>query len=443
MSDTKTDWRDLLGLKLTTPDTAVDVVKDGDRVVIGMMHLTPLELCRALARRQTELRGVTVDASLSAFVKWWPHGEASGLMIESFFLLDRDRDLYREGKIQYRIAPPYRADLSRWTALPIDVFMTQVTPPDADGWCSFGMSVWGARGVATQAKTILAEINPKQVRTGGDNRIHIDEIDYFVETTPEWRLLRPPERNDEEAAVAQVICALVASELIHDGDTFQLGTGKVPAALSLFLGDKVDLGVHTELIFGGIPQLVEAGIITGTRKGVKRGVVVGSSFGQLTELERLLVAGRPDSYELHEMAWTNDLATIAAHDNMVAVNNALLADLTGQVTGESLGHRIYSGTGGGFAFPAGAMHAKGGRSVMVTPSTSIVSGERKSRIVGTLPPGTVVTVPRQYADYFVTEYGIAHMRNRTLRERVNEMIAVAHPDFRADLVRQSKEAGFM
>ncbi|HUF53200.1 MAG TPA: acetyl-CoA hydrolase/transferase C-terminal domain-containing protein [Dehalococcoidia bacterium] len=386
---------------------------------------------------------MTVDASLSAFVKWWPEGEETGLTIETFFLLDQDRHLFHEGKMEYRIAPPYREDLSRWTRFSIDVFMTQVTPPDAGGWCSFGMSLWGARRAASEAKMVLAEINPRQVRTGGDNRIHVDEIDYFVETAPEWRLLRPPERNEEEAEIAQVICALVAAELIHDGDTFQLGTGKVPAALSLFLGDKVDLGVHTELIFGGIPQLVEAGVITGRRKNVKPGLVVGSSFGQLTEEERQLVAARPETYELYEMAWTNDIATIAAHDNMVAVNNALLADLTGQVTGESLGHRIYSGTGGGFAFPAGAMHARNGRSIIVLPSTTLVDGDPRSRIVATLPPGTVVTVPRHYADYFVTEYGIAHLRDKTLGERVGEMISIAHPDFRTELRRDVQAAGFI
>ncbi|MEX2391257.1 MAG: acetyl-CoA hydrolase/transferase C-terminal domain-containing protein [Dehalococcoidia bacterium] len=143
------------------------------------------------------------------------------------------------------------------------------------------------------------------------------------------------------------------------------------------------------------------------------------------------------AYELYEMAWTNDIMTIAAHDNMVAVNNALLVDLGGQITGESVGQRIYSGTGGGFAFPAGAMHAKNGRSIMVLPSTALVGGERHSRILPTLPEGTVVTVPRQYADIFVTEHGIARLRDKTLRERLNEMIGIAHPDFRGELRREA------
>ena len=431
-----TDWKPIAGDKLTSPEEAVKLIKDGDRVVLGMMHLTPLQLCRALADRGQQLSGVTIDASLCAFTKWWPHGPESGLSIESFFLLEQDRPLFDRGDLEYRIAPPYRDEASRWTHFPIDVFMTQVTPPDADGWCSFGLSLWGARGAATEARTVLAEVNPRQVRTGGDNRIHIDEIDRFVETASEWHLLRPPTRNEEEEVVAQVICALVAAELIDDGDTFQIGTGKVPAVLSVFLEDKIDLGVHTELISGGIPQLVAAGVITGKRKSLKPGLVTGASFGQLTEDERALVDGDP-AYELYEMAWTNDIKTIAAHDNMVAVNNALLVDLTGQVTGESIGARIYSGTGGGFAFPAGAMHAKNGRSIIVLPSTSLIGGERRSRILTVLPLGTVVTVPRHYADVFVTEHGIARLRDRTLRERVNEMIGIAHPDFRAELRREA------
>ncbi|MPZ24148.1 MAG: 4-hydroxybutyrate CoA-transferase, partial [Dehalococcoidia bacterium] len=169
---------------------------------------------------------------------------------------------------------------------------------------------------------------------------------------------------------------------------------------------------------------------------------VGSSFAQLTEKERLSVDGNP-AYELYEMGWTNDIQVIAAHDNMVAVNNALLVDLTGQITGESLGTRVYSGTGGGFAFPVGALHARNGRAITVLPSTSLVGGERRSRIVPTLPEGTIVTVPRHYADIFVTEHGVARLKGRTLRERVGEMISIAHPDHRVDLQREASRLGYL
>lgn len=427
------DWKQVVGDKLTTPERAVQMINDGDRVVIGMMHITPLNLCRALAARGHELTNAHIDASISTFSKWWPQEGAPGPSIETFFLLDPDRPNFERGLLDYRIAPPYRQDQSRWTAQPIDVFMTQVSPPDTEGYCSFGLSVWGAKGAAEAAKITLAEVNELQLTTAGDNRIHISAIDCFVEAAQDWRPLRPPQRNEEEEAVAQVICAVVAAELIKDGDTIQQGTGKIPAALSLFLDDKHDLGVHTELIFGGIPQLVESGVITGKRKSLKPGKVVGASFGQLSSEDRELVAAQPGVYELYEMAWTNDIMTIAAHDNMVAVNNALLVDFTGQITGESLGTRIYSGAGGGFAFPVGAMHARNGRSITVLPSSAVVAGERRTRILPTLPEGTVVTVPRHYADIFVTEYGIARLKGKTLRERVNEMIAIAHPDFRSEL----------
>jgi 4-hydroxybutyrate CoA-transferase len=186
------------------------------------------------------------------------------------------------------------------------------------------------------------------------------------------------------------------------------------------------------LIFGGVPDLVDAGAIDGSRKTLHRGKVVGSSFGPLTEQEFARV-DRDPRYELYCMSHTNDIAVIAAHDNFCAVNNALMVDLTGQINGETIGPQIYSGTGGAFAFAVGALHARGGRSVTVLPSTSLVDGDRRSRIVSMFPQGSAVTVPRGYADIVVTEYGIARLKHRTLRERVRELIAIAHPDLRAQL----------
>ena len=224
---------------------------------------------------------------------------------------------------------------------------------------------------------------------------------------------------------------------MQDGDTLQMGTGTVSAALAPFLSHRRDLGVHSELIFGGIPALVDAGVVTGVRKTLHPGKVVGASFGPLTAEEFAAVDGDA-RYELYCMSHTNDIAVIAAHDNMVAVNNALLVDLTGQINGETLGTEIYSGTGGAFAFAVGALHAKGGRAVTVLPSTSLVGGERRSRIVPMFPQGSAVTVPRVYADIFVTEYGIARLKGKTIRRRIDELIAIAHPDFRADLRAEAR-----
>jgi 4-hydroxybutyrate CoA-transferase len=343
----------------------------------------------------------------------------------------------RKGLLEYVIAPPTRSDQSYWLDRTPDVFIVAVSPPDADGWCSFGMSVWGAPEVAREAKLVIGEVNPNFIRTGGDNRVHVSRFERLVEAAPAWKYLRRPEPSDEEREIAAVICAIVGNEIIEDGDTLQFGTGTVSAAMSAFIGHRAHLGVHSELIFGGIPALVEGGVIDGSRKTLHPGKVVGASFGPLSEQEFRQVDG-DQRYELYCMSHTNDIAVIAAHDKFCAVNNALMVDLTGQINGETIGPEIYSGTGGALAFAIGALHAKGGRSVTVLPSTSLVGGERRSRIVAMFPQGSATTVPRGYADIIVSEHGVARLKHRTLRERVNELIGIAHPDFRGDLRAEAR-----
>jgi 4-hydroxybutyrate CoA-transferase len=426
------DWRERYAGKLTTPEEAVRVVRDGDRVVIGMHYQTPLALCRALAARADELHNVEIENSIATFISWWQDDTPNNFNVRTFFLQASDRPAFRKGLLDYVIAPPTRADESYWLDRKPDVFLTSVSPPDADGWCSFGMSVWGAPEVAAVATHIVGEVNERLIRTGGNNRIHVSQFEKLVEAPKEWKFLRRPPRTHEEDELAAVICSLVASEIVQDGDTFQLGTGTVSAAMAPFLSEKRDLGVHTELIFGGIPELVERGVVTGVRKTIHLGKVVGASFGPLTAHEFAQVDADP-RYELYTMSHTNDIQVIAAHDNMCVINNALLVDLTGQINGETIGPEIYSGTGGAFAFAVGALQAKNGRSVTVLPSTSMVHGERRSRIVPMFPQGSAVTVPRGYADIFVTEYGIARLKGQTLRRRIEELVSIAHPDFRAEL----------
>jgi 4-hydroxybutyrate CoA-transferase len=426
------DWRERYADKLTTPEEAVRAVRDGDRVVIGMHYQTPLGLCRALAARAGELHGVEIENSIATFASWWQDDQPNNFNVRSFFLQASDRPAMRKGLLDYVIAPPTRSDESYWLDRKPDVFLTSVSPPDDDGWCSFGMSVWGAPEVAAVATHIIGEVNDRFIRTGGVNRIHVSQIETLVEAPKEWKFLRRAPRTEEEDEFTAVICSLVASEIMQDGDTFQLGTGTVSAAMAPFLSEKRDLGVHTELIFGGIPALVEQGVVTGARKTVHPGKTVGASFGPLSAEEFAQVDGDP-RYELYTMSHTNDIQIIAAHDNMVVINNALLVDLTGQINGETIGPEIYSGTGGAFAFAVGALHAKNGRSVTVLPSTSVVNGERRSRIVPMFPQGSAVTVTRGYADIFVTEFGVARIKGGTLRRRIEELVAIAHPDFRAEL----------
>jgi 4-hydroxybutyrate CoA-transferase len=426
------DWRTRYADKLTTPEDAVSAVKDGDRVVIGMHYQTPLGLCRALAARARDLRHVEIENSISTFISWWDDDTPNNFAVRSFFLQASDRPAMRKGLLDYVIAPPTRSDESYWLDRKPDVFLVSISPPDDDGWCSFGMSVWGAPEVCREATTVIGEVNERFIRTGGDNRVHISRFAKLVEAPPVWKYLRRPPPTEEEVAITEVINTLVATEIVQDGDTLQMGTGTVSAALAPFLSHRRDLGVHSELIFGGIPELVDAGIVTGSRKTLHAGKVVGASFGPLSEDGFRKVDG-DERYELYCMSHTNDIAVIAAHDNMCVVNNALMVDLTGQINGETIGPEIYSGTGGAFAFAVGALHAKNGRSVTVLPSTSVVDGERRSRILPMFPQGSAVTVPRGYADIIVTEYGIARLKHRTLRQRIDELIAIAHPDFRAEL----------
>jgi acyl-CoA hydrolase len=433
------DWRERYADMLTTPEDAVRAVKDGDRVVIGMHYQTPLALCRALAARAGELRDVEIENSIATFISWWEDGQPNDFTVRSFFLQASDRPAMRAGLLDYVIAPPTRSDESYWLDRKPDVFLTSISPPDDDGWCSFGMSVWGAPEVVEQATCVIGEVNARLIRTGGNNRVHISKFAKLVEAPEEWKYLRRPPRTDEENGITEVICSLVASEIVQDGDTIQMGTGTVSAALAPFLAHRRDLGVHSELIFGGIPALVDAGVVTGSRKTVHPGKVVGASFGPLTRDEFAAVDGDP-RYELYTMSHTNDIQVIAAHDNMCVVNNALLVDMTGQINGETIGPEIYSGTGGAFAFAVGALHAQNGRSVTVLPSTSVVDGERRSRIVPMFPQGSAVTVPRGYADIIVTEYGVARLKGKTLRQRIDELTAIAHPDFRAELRADARRA---
>src|SRR5262245_12353756 len=272
------DWKQRYADKLATAEEAVSVVRDGHRVVIGMHYQTPLALCRALAARGGELHDVEVENSISTFMSWWDSSELNNLTVRSFFLQAPDRAAYRKGLLEYVIAPPTREDRSYWLDRSPDVFLVGVSPPDDDGWCSYGMSVWGAPEVAREADHVIGEVNSRFIRTGGDNRIHVSQIERLVEAPPTWKYLRRAEPSDEEREVAAVICAIVGEEIIQDGDTLQFGTGTVSAAMSAFVSHRSHLGVHSELIFGGIPALVTEGVIDGSRKNLHQGKVVGASF---------------------------------------------------------------------------------------------------------------------------------------------------------------------
>jgi 4-hydroxybutyrate CoA-transferase len=431
------DWRADVGAKLTTAADAVNVVNSGDRVGVAPFTCTPFTLCGALHARRGELENVRIDHAAGLF-GWLQPGEENGFHLLSNYATPLDRDLVNAGKVDYLPIGRWRADeIAPGFDQPLDVFMVPLSPPDRQGYCSFGPGVWLSKRLAQGAKTVIAEVHENFIRTGGDNFIHVSEIDSFCEASQPTGNLPIPPRTEEETLVVEVAGTLAASELIHDRDTVQMGVGTVSAALGLYLGDKQDLGIQTELITGGIAQLVRDGVVTGKYKTLHREKVVGSALVALDEEEMRLIDGNP-VFELYDFGYTDDVRLLTQQDNLVAVNNALLVDLTGQIASESFGTRIWTGVGGQTAFMIAAQYSRGGRSVIMLPSSHLIEGQRVTRIVPVLPEGTLVTVPRTLVDYVVTEHGIASLRGKTVRERIGELIGVAHPDFRGELKAEAK-----
>jgi 4-hydroxybutyrate CoA-transferase len=296
---------------------------------------------------------------------------------------------------------------------------------------------------AANSRVIVAEVDEQAIRTGGANRIHVDRIDTLVAADPEIRrkvrraMERAADRSDEEIAIAEVICTLVGMELVRDGDTVQIGTGAVSAALAPYLSHRQELGIHTELLPGGIMDLVQAEVVTGRRKTTHPGKVVATGIALISPEELAFIDGNP-TFELYDFTYTDDIDFLGQEPRLVAVNNAMQVDLTGQVNGESIGPWPYTGPGGQTAFALAAHHAEDGRSIIVLPSSYVEDGARRSRIVATLDEAAPVTVPRTAVDYVVTEWGIATLRGKTVRQRIGELIAVAHPDCQPDLKAEAK-----
>ena len=312
-----------------------------------------------------------------------------------------------------------------------DVFLVEMGMPDEEGWCSLGPHRWVAKEQIEGAGTVIAELNPDLGSYCGDSRVHLSQVDYFVEPGPFQTVPRPSFVQGEPPAHAPAIAKHVNS-LLRDGDTIQIGYGRNTEWLVKLgaLDGKEDLGYHSEITCPGIIPLVVEGVITGKRKSLDVGKAVATSLDSTEPEERAMAQDDP-RFELRSMLYTDDIRVLAQQRNMTAINAAIVIDLTGQSSAESSGLQVLAGPGGQPAFVIGSMLAEGGRSILVVPSTAL--GGKTSRIVPLLPEGTTVTIPRTFADIVVTEYGIAHLRGKTEWERARELIAVAHPDFRPQL----------
>lgn len=442
-----TDWREKYAAKVMSAANSVADVQSGQAITVGMFDGMPVEVCSALAERAPQLENVSVFHFVSAFGWFTFDGERPPDRPPAFrqitpFATNVDRLGVRDGRVEYLPFALWKSGRLPYGVGPFDYHLCVVTPPDEDGWCTFGSAVWMNPTFADNSKTIIAEVDEKAIRTGGA-RIHVDRIDRLVERNPDvTRRVRAAmekagERSEEEVATAEVICTLVGLELVNDGDTVQIGTGAISAALAPYLTHRQELGIHTELLPGGIPALIDAGVVTGKRKGLHPGKVIATGISLIPQEELAYIDGNP-AFELYDFTYTDDIDLLASEQRLVAVNNAMEVNVTGQVNGEAIGPWPYTGPGGQTSFAIAAAHSAEGRSVIVLPASYVKDGARHSRIKATLEEAAPVTVPRSAVDYIVTEWGIATMRGKTIRQRIGELIAIAHPDSKADLKAEAQ-----
>ena len=436
--DPAPNWRAQLGSKLVAPETAIAHIKSGDRITLSIAQATPFTLCATLAGRLMEIENVVVNHSAALF-NWDLPGLGDRFRFESFYLSPIGRELFGAGPAEFVPVSYYREGTLPPGLENFNVYLLTVSPPDELGMVNFGDVQIMSKLLARNANLVIAEIDENSVRIGGDNSLHISEIDWFVERAPDAPVfpLTPPPVPDEERRVVEAICGAVARELIPDRATLQVGVGSTSGALMPYLTNHHDLGMQTEIIPWGTTHLVRDGVITGKYKKLFPGLVVGSGFAIGTPRDQLEYADGNPVFQLYDFNFTDDIRLIAREDGLISVNNALAIDLTGQVGSESIGPRMYTGTGGQIAFGIGSSMA-GGKSIIVLPATAMMKGERISRITPSLAPASVFTLPRTFVHYVVTEYGIASLMGKSLRERACELIAVAHPDFRADLADEAR-----
>ncbi|MCO5183271.1 MAG: 4-hydroxybutyrate CoA-transferase [Anaerolineae bacterium] len=431
------NWENLYRNKVTDADTALATIKSGDRIYIGGGAGVPVKISQALVHRADTLRNVEITHILTFAEAPYTRPEYQhAFRVNALFIGSNVRQAVREGRADF--TPIFLSEIPGLFRpngpLPLDVVLISVSPPDEHGFCSFGVEVGTTKPAAENARIVIAEINKKMPRTLGDSFIHLSRLTHIIET--DYPL---PEAPQGGSSPLHLRIGEHIAEMIPDGATLQMGIGSIPDAVLQNLGGHRDLGVHTELFSDGIIDLVENGVINCARKTFHAGkMVVGFLFG--TQRLYDFVDNNP-IVELHPTDYVNDPFNISRNDRMVAVNGAIEVDLTGQVCADSIGPNIYSGVGGQLDFIRGAARAKEGLPIIALLSTA--KRDTISRIVPMLTPGAGVTTTRNDVHFVVTEYGIASLYGKTIRQRAQELINIAHPNFRDELKQEGKKLGIL
>lgn len=424
-----TDWKTHYNRVKTSAEEAVKRIQSGDRVVVGHAIAEPTAIIDAMVANHAAYENVEIVHMIGMGKgEYCKPGMEKHFRHNSVFVGAPARDAISDGRADY--TPCYFSEIPNLFSqgpLHPDVALVMLSPPDNSGYCSFGVSVDYTSTAARHAKTVIAQINRQLPRTLGESFIHVSELDAIVEHDAPLIELKPAALTEIDKKIGEN-CA----QLVQDGDTLQLGIGSLPDAVLHSLKDKKNLGIHSEMFSDGVVELVEAGVINGKCKTLHPGKIV-VTFLMGTERLYRFVDDNPMIY-MAPVTYVNDPYVIRQNRNMVSINSCVQVDLMGQVCSESVGLRQISAVGGQVDFVRGANMSPGGRSIIAMPATA--AGGKISKIVPFLDTGAAVTTNRNDVAYIVTEYGIAYLKGKTLRERARALIAIAHPDFRPALCEE-------
>jgi acyl-CoA hydrolase len=416
--------------RIVSADEAIAAVRSRQRVYVHNGCAEPTDLVQALTRRGPAVRDVEVLHMATMGIADYSLPEYEGhFRHNALFIGGNVRKAVQEGRADY--TPIFLSEIEGLFtsgALPVDVCLLQCAPPDNYGYMSLGVAIDASLTAAQCAKHVIVEINDQMPRTHGDTFLHVSRVDAFVETSHPLAEYPKHPISDTQREIARHV-----APLIPDGATIQTGIGGIPEAVLGLLRDHKDLGIHSEMIPDSAVDLIRAGVINGERKTLHpRKCVAGFVLGAKPLFD--FINDNP-SFEFHRTAYANDPFVIAQNDRMVALNSAIEVDLTGQVCADSMGHTMYSGIGGQVDFLRGAARSKGGLPIVTLPATA--KDGKISRIVPRLQPGAGVVTSRGDVHYVITEYGVAYLHGKTLRQRAEALIAVAAPQFRDELERHA------